>query len=90
MLKVRLLSEETVGVVAVSRLAVLGTMELLAHDGWEIVCQPVLEGGMWVGLVQRTGRASADIVTRPVAEQAASLGLRRAEGTADVVWSGEM
>lgn len=67
--------------------AVLGMAANLSEDGWVPVGDGC-EGPLYFVSLEHEPREAATQAVRPVAEQARALGLRRARGTSDCIWSG--
>ena len=69
--------------------AVLGMATHMSPDGWVVVGRYTEQGFHVVGVVRYDyDRLAVDAPVRPVAEQAAALGLTLREGGPDRVWSG--
>lgn len=70
--------------------AALGMGDNLTGDGWIVVGRYTVEGGLHVLGVVRERVPGPDVAVRPVAEQAARMGLTKREGGPgdDAIWSG--
>lgn len=79
---------ERIDPCAASAFAAYGLAAHMEAAGWRVAGRIRREGALWYVPLERDGQEPVAQAVRPVAEQAAAMGLRRVAGAADVIWSG--
>ena len=80
---------ERIDPCAGSAFAAWGLVAHMAREGWRQAGPVQHDGALWHVPMERDPASEPEAQpVRPVAEQAAAMGLWRVEGTADVIWAG--